>query len=205
MITWKEWNFTHYCTSLMWIKTMVMTLTRSSFKFIYCCFVWFLVNLNKLLRTTWKNFAYHKCYTYHSLGTTFSCWRIGQIFIWHLGNFVFVEILERTLVIATSTAIGESDHQFWAWLQKNWACVLSSQWIPDIFCVAFLDQGSPKGPHKPVHNSLRARHLIYDCFGICYILPNQQTFHKCIIFLLLTKCLCGQMKCFSGPDLAYGP
>jgi len=37
----------------------------------------------------------------------------------NLGNFVFVKILERTLVVATSAAAGESDHQFWAWLQKT--------------------------------------------------------------------------------------
>jgi len=31
-----------------------------------------------------------------------------------LGNFAFAKILEGTLVITTSAAVGESDHQFWA-------------------------------------------------------------------------------------------
>jgi len=58
-----------------------------------------------------------------------------------------------------------------------------------------LQQGYPtfliQGPHKLLHNSPRARHLTErDCFRISYILPNEQIFHKYIIFSLLTKCLC---------------
>jgi len=35
-------------------------------------------------------------------------------------------ILVRTLVVATSAAIGESEHAFSAWLQKNVVCEHSS-------------------------------------------------------------------------------
>jgi len=38
-----------------------------------------------------------------------------------------------------------------------------------------------------------AGHLtLCDCFGICYIFPNQQVFRKYIIFSLFTKWLRGQ-------------
>jgi len=33
-----------------------------------------------------------------------------------LDNFAFLKVLKGTLVIATSAAVGESDHQFWTWL-----------------------------------------------------------------------------------------
>ena len=59
--------------------------------------------------------------------------------------------------------------------------------------------GSPnfivRGPQKLLDNSSRAGHLTWSgCFGICYILPNQQIFRKYHIFSLLTKW-------FRGPDL----
>ena len=57
-------------------------------------------------------------------------------------------------------------------------------------------QGSPnffvRGPHKLLQKSPRAGHRTQcDCFGISYILPNQQVFRKYNMFSLLTKWLCG--------------
>ena len=47
-----------------------------------------------------------------------------------------------------------------------------------------------RGPHKLLHNSSRARHLVScDFSGICYILPNQHIFRKYIMFSLLAKCI----------------
>jgi len=62
----------------------------------------------------------------------------------------------------------------------------SDQWSP-IFFVS--------GPRELLYNRSRVGHLMQcKCFGVCYILPNQQQFHKHIIFALLTKCPCGRMK-----------
>jgi len=51
-----------------------------------------------------------------------------------------------------------------------------------------LEQGSAnfsiRVSHKLLHNSARAGHLTYcDCFGIHYILPNQQMFGKLLSIL----------------------
>jgi len=43
-----------------------------------------------------------------------------------LGNFALVKIFEGTLVAVNGGEIGENNHQFWACLQKNLACVHSS-------------------------------------------------------------------------------
>jgi len=50
-----------------------------------------------------------------------------------------------------------------------------------------LNQGAPnffvRGPHKLLLNSPRAGYLTQcDCFGKCYILPNQQIFLSYIVF-----------------------
>jgi len=43
------------------------------------------------------------------------------------------------------------------------------------------------------------RNLTYcDCFGICYMPPNQQVFREYMIFKLLTKRLCGRMQCLAS-------
>jgi len=73
-----------------------------------------------------------------------------------------------------------------------------------------IGQGSPNilgedhVSHKLLHNSLRAGHLgSFDFFGICYILPNQDIFRKCIIiFSLLAKCVLrpGEMDSQVGFD-----
>jgi len=56
-----------------------------------------------------------------------------------------------------------------------------------------------RGSHKLLHNSSRAGHLTQcDCFGVCYILPNQQFFCKQIILWLLTKYICDRMKLLRG-------
>jgi len=39
--------------------------------------------------------------------------------IWPAVRRLPTPVLEGTLVVATSLAVGESDHQFRAWLQKN--------------------------------------------------------------------------------------
>jgi len=61
----------------------------------------------------------------------------------------FAKILERTLVIAASAAIVESEHQFWAWFQKNWTCVLSflgtQGWLLDDWTDCFHSGSTPKG------------------------------------------------------------
>jgi len=52
---------------------------------------------------------------------------------------------------------------------------------------------------KQLHSISRAGHLTWcDCFGISYILANQEIFRKFILFSLFTKWL-------RGPDLASGP
>jgi len=66
-----------------------------------------------------------------------------------------------------------------------------------------LEQGSPtffvRGPHELIQNMSRAGHLTwYDCFGICYILPNQQ-FFVIIFFHHCKNVFTGRMKWFRGP------
>jgi len=39
------------------------------------------------------------------------------------GKLAFVEILEKSLFIATAAVFGESDYQFWALSLKNFACL----------------------------------------------------------------------------------
>jgi len=39
---------------------------------------------------------------------------------------------------------------------------------------------------------------VIDCIGLCCNPPNQQVFHKYIIFSLVTKCLSGQQNGFVG-------
>jgi len=56
--------------------------------------------------------------------------------------------------------------------------------------------GSPnffiRGPHKLLHKSTWAEHLTYwDCFGICYILPNQS--FSSINFSILIKVYAGRI------------
>jgi len=57
--------------------------------------------------------------------------------------------------------------------------------------------GSPnifaRGPHKQLQNISRAGSLPYkcDCFGITYILPNQQIVGKYIIFFIIDKMASG--------------
>ena len=55
-----------------------------------------------------------------------------------------------------------------------------------------LAQGIPNvfvwGPNEVIQNMSRARPLTYrDCFGVCYILPNQQLFVN-ILFFISDKC-----------------
>jgi len=60
-----------------------------------------------------------------------------------------------------------------------------------------------KGPHKLLHNSLRAGHhtYIYNIIVSGYITfyKTNNFFKKYILFSLLTKCLCSQMKWLHGP------
>jgi len=42
---------------------------------------------------------------------------------------------------------------------------------------------------------------VIDCFGICYIPPNQQVFRKYIILSLVTKCFRGRWNGFVGQIL----
>ena len=61
---------------------------------------------------------------------------------------------------------------------------LSNSYRPGLFKIF------GRGPHQLLHNSSRARHLVYcDFFGMCYILSNQHIFRKYIIFSLLAKCV----------------
>jgi len=40
-------------------------------------------------------------------------------------------------------------------------------------------------PHQLLHSSPRVEHLTYcDCFGLCYILPNQKVFRQLIFHYL---------------------
>ena len=73
----------------------------------------------------------------------------------------------------------------------NWSVVIKSD---DNKQNNALGQEPPKffarGPHNLLNNSLRAGHLTYcECFGICYILTNEENFCNYIIFSLLAKCL----------------
>jgi len=80
---------------------MFTTLTRRSFTFMYYYFVWFLVNLNKLLAHHQEELRILQVVRITQCGNSFRCWRLGQIFIqlYHLGNFTFIKILETALVI----------------------------------------------------------------------------------------------------------
>jgi len=75
--------------------------------------------------------------------------------------------------------------------------------------IYILSQGPPnfivRRPHKLVHNNSEGRTSYLMCFGICYILPNQQIFRKHVIYSLLTNAFAGQMKWLRGPHLARGP
>jgi len=84
------------------------------------------------------------------------------------------------------------------------------QFVKSMSVLVLLGQGSPnvfvRGPHKLLHNRSRAGHLAQCCcFGIRYILPNQQIFRKCNIFSLLKNIFAGRMKWHCEADLAHEP
>jgi len=71
---------------------------------------YFLFLVNRCSRTTWNDFAYH------SLENVFSCWRLVKILIKITTKArICQDLSERTLVIAISAAIGESEHELGAW------------------------------------------------------------------------------------------
>jgi len=88
--------------------------------------------------------------------------------------------------------------------KANGASCSSQQWHPrrrysDCLCnlyrpVIFLGSG----PHKLLHNSSRARHLVQcDFFGICYILPNQHIFAN-IFFIIGKMCFAAGWNGFAS-------
>ena len=68
--------------------------------------------------------------------------------------------------------------------------------VNHIVAACCLNQVSPnffvRGPHKLLQNISRAGRLTScDCFGICYILPNQQNVG--IFFIIWQNCFAGQI------------
>jgi len=62
----------------------------------------------------------------------------------------------------------------WFYVHTSVSCLSSSSRFPNFFV---------RGQHTLLHNSSRAGHHAWcDCFGLYYILPNQQNFRKYIIF-----------------------
>jgi len=54
--------------------------------------------------------------------------------------------------------------------------ILPMQESPNVFV---------RGTHKLLHSSSMAEHLAYcDCFGKCYVLPNQQVFRETLFFII---------------------
>jgi len=103
------------------VKASVFLLLLLYFHLLLLHFVWFLVNLNKFVYNPDKLRVLQS-----TSGTRTILWEsslaaegLGKSLSKLPGKFAFVNIFERTLVIATSAAVAESKHQLWAWLQRK--------------------------------------------------------------------------------------